>query len=86
MNVSLPVGCKIMLPRAASIAECPVVKAEHWTRTGANQWRAHFIEDINAVFALESLGIEFPLALAYWGTVFGEIAAVTPPSSAASNS
>ena len=75
-----------MLPRVASIAECPGVTAEHWTRTGANQWRAHFIEDINAVFALESLGVEFPLALAYWGTVFGEIAAAAPPSSAASNS
>ena len=59
---------------------CECVKAEHWTRTGVNEWRIHFIEDINAVFALESMGIEFPLKRLYFGTIFGELPGEPPPS------
>ena len=58
--------------------EC--VKAEHWTRTGVNEWRLQFIEDINAVFALTSLGIEFLLALLYFDTLSGELPDARPSS------
>ena len=61
------------------LIDCERVKAEHWKRTGVNEWLIHFIEDINAVFALESFGIEFPLARLYFGTIFGELPELGPP-------
>ncbi|MFN0104421.1 MAG: Uma2 family endonuclease [Bryobacteraceae bacterium] len=63
------------------LIHCDDIKAEHWTRTGVKEWRIQFIEDSKAALALESLGIEFPLALAYRGTGFVEVAAAPPPLS-----
>ena len=57
------------------LIHCEEVKAEHWIRTGASQWRIQYIEDPKAVFALETLGIEFPLALAYRGSGLVEVQA-----------
>jgi len=63
------------------LIDCECVKAEHWTRTDVNEWRLHSIEDINAMFARESLGIEVPLARLYFGAIFGELSDARPPSS-----